>query len=136
MSAFDTIQTAVRNYLSSSLGFKKLVTVTTPSMTSSDNYVTPAISVTVAGMPIRHAYEISGISNSGLYTRSQTARVTIVEATLSTAGFPVRDASGNSTMKDCLVSFVDQNGNTVTGIISKVEPDDMVGLLRCTLIIN
>ena len=131
MNAFNRIQGAVQNYLNSPFGFSVATTFTTPAITTSPNYVTPAVSVTVNAMPIKHAFEIVGINSAGLFTRSTTIRVTVVEAILIAAGFPTRNATKESKLKDCLVSFTDTNGNPVSGTITEVRPDDSVGLLVC-----
>ena len=136
MTALQNIQRATQNYLGSSSGFSAPVTFSTPTDTDSPNYVTPQVVKTINALPVKHAYEISGVNNNGLFTRSQTVRVTAVENILAGAGFPVRDVNKKCILKDCLVSYTDINGNPVSGVITTIEPDDTVGLIRCQIRIS
>lgn len=111
-----------KQILSNGRGFAVDVTFTTPGGT---------VTKTVKAHAVKNSIGID--PDSGAPIRSDTARVTVHEETLTGADFPTRGTGNELAIKDCLVSFTEHDGSTFTGIVTMILPNKMGGEIVCTV---
>jgi len=59
--------------------------------------------------------------------------VSVPEATLTDAGFPVRNSDNEVFLKDVIVKFLDSAGNMCNFKIAEWHPDETIGNIMCVL---
>ena len=96
-----------------------------PVLFSTPSSVTPAVSVTVNALPVNVSTGID--PNTGAMVESRRARVTVSEAALTAASYPVRNSNNKVSMKGHLVSWSNSAGVTYNGTIITAYPDETTG---------
>ena len=103
-------------------GFEVDITLTTPDdVTTAD----------IKGIAMKHHLSID---TDGREVSAKNAHITIIEADLVAANYPVRDAvNGEVKLKKHKVSYPDSTGNVKNYRISRTYPDETVGVITCIL---
>jgi hypothetical protein len=85
---------------------------------------------TIKGLSVKHNLKFDEF---GTPVSSKTARVTVSEAALVAANFPVRNGNNEVYLNGCLVTWTDSAGNSWTYVISSAAPDETLGLILCQI---
>ena len=118
------IQSDIRRFTADSGGFAVPIVFTTSGR------VDPVVTVTINGVAVKHNTTVGPM---GEQISTSTARVMVTEQVMIGAGYPTRDGSNNIALKGDIVSYADAEGNTYTGIIRQVSPNNMTDLITLTL---
>jgi len=88
-------------------------------------------SVQVRGLGSKHHLSID--QESGLPINSRNVHMSVVESVLTDAGYTVRNAADEVSIKDHRVSFKDFRGVLRNYKINQTWPDETLGLIVCQL---
>lgn len=103
-------------------GFEVDITITTPDNSTSAN---------IKGIAMKHHLSID---TDGREVSAKNAHITIIEADLVAASYPVRDAQNDEVkLKKHKVSYPDSTSNIKNYRISRTYPDETVGVITCIL---
>lgn len=80
-----------------------------------------------------HTKHHISIDENGAPVNSKNASITIMESTLSAAGFPIRNAEDEVQLIDTQVRVKDSTGNVKNYVITEHFPDETVGNIVCIL---
>lgn len=89
------------------------------------------VTVTIVGLSTTHHLAIDQMS--GEVVSSKTASVSFAEAIATAAGYTVRDAKGEVSLKGHRVETKDSTDIVKKYVINKVIPDEKLGLIVCIL---
>lgn len=88
------------------------------------------LEVTIRGIAMNHNFKFD---EAGQPISSEFSWVTIAEQDLVDAGYPTRNADGKVSLSRHKVTFQFANGTSITQIVSTVDPDNVMGLIRMEL---
>lgn len=121
MGLIERAQQDMQRYTSDKNGFAVDITLIAPDNTT----------VTIAGLSTKHQLGIDQMT--GEVVSSRTASVSFSETIAVAAGYTVRDADGEVSLKNHRVETADSNGAVKKFIIDKVIADEKLGLIVCIL---
>lgn len=109
----------------SSGGFEEDITFQTP-----ESVVAP-FEVIVQGLAIKHNLKVDTDGNA---VSSKNVHITVSEALLVAAGYPVRNAKNEVDLIDHKIKYADSSGNGLQEyVILQAFPDETVGIITCIL---
>lgn len=85
---------------------------------------------TVGGIATKHNI---GVDTEGNLVNTKNAHISVAEKLLTDAGYPVRDANGEVSLKGHRVDYVDSTGISKEYVIQQTFPDETVGMIVCIL---
>lgn len=88
------------------------------------------VSKTIRGTAFKHHLKVNDL---GAVTNSKNARVTVHVDELEAAEYPYRDTNGAIKLLKHRVTFADVSGTQATYVVQEQWPNDMLGLVVCTL---
>ena len=87
--------------------------------------------VVVQGLASKH--HMSYDPQTGIPVSSLNAHISVNETVLNDAGIDTRNASKQFTLKNRKISWIDASSESCIYLIDNVYPDELLGLLVCTL---
>jgi len=121
MGIIDTIKSDIQDITTNLDGFGVAINITTP-----DNVT----SVDVVGVHTKHHL---GIDTEGNQVNSKNAHIGISEQVLIDAGYPVRNAGGEVSLKDHKIIVKDSTTFDKNYVVDQWFPDETIGLIVCIL---
>ena len=98
--------------------------------TSIDFEAPTSETATVVGFATKHNI---GIDTEGNLVNTKNAHISIAEKLLIDAGYPVRDANGEVSLKGHRIDYVDSTGISKKYKIKESFPDETIGMIVCIL---
>lgn len=120
MSVLDFARQAVDRILTDSEGFTTSVVFLAPDSTT----------CTIQSLAVKHNLKFD---EYGTPISSKTARITVSEASLVAAEFPVRNAANEVYLNGVLVTWTDSAGIEWTYVIQTAAPDESLGCILCQI---
>ena len=94
-------------------------------------WLSPAsLTVTINGRHVKHHL---GIDENGAAVNTKTASCTFSEKAMIDVNYPIRDASGEVSLKGHFVTINDSTGNPYKYKVNEWFPDETLGQIVCML---
>ena len=111
--------------ITSSGGFEENITFKTPDS------VVPAVEVIVKGLATKHNLNVDTDGNA---VSSKNVHITVSEALLVAAGYPVRNDENEVSLIDHKIDYADSTESGLQNyVILECFPDETVGVITCIL---
>lgn len=121
MSLLDQAKADIQTITANSSEFGRSITFTAPDDSTA----------TVIGLHSKHHLAIN--PDDGTPVNAKNAHISVSEALLTAASYPVRNASGEVNLKGHVVSVKDSTGLSKNYKIREWFPDETIGLITCIL---